>query len=167
MTDYGTYGEEILVPAQAVVPCPPDVSSVTFAAVWMQYLTACGGLVEFGVVGVVSGRINDLAVAEATGSLPQNINFAIKSAIVREFLDANQRCISDRVIRYEARPGPGPQDNPPDHLPLRFARSSSPFHDYQATRTNDLPDIRIEIVATDDHKTEGRTDGNAAGRARD
>jgi S1-C subfamily serine protease len=42
------------------------------------------------VVGVVSGRINDLAVAKATGSLPQNINFASKSGIVREFLDANR-----------------------------------------------------------------------------
>jgi D-alanyl-D-alanine carboxypeptidase len=42
------------------------------------------------VVGVVTGRINELAVAEATGSLPQNINFAIKSGIVREFLDANR-----------------------------------------------------------------------------
>jgi NADPH:quinone reductase-like Zn-dependent oxidoreductase len=28
-TDYGTYGEEILVPAQAVVPCPSDLSSVS------------------------------------------------------------------------------------------------------------------------------------------
>jgi S1-C subfamily serine protease len=42
------------------------------------------------VVGVVTGRINELAVAEVTGSLPQNINFAIKSGIVREFLDANR-----------------------------------------------------------------------------
>jgi S1-C subfamily serine protease len=42
------------------------------------------------VVGVVSGRINDLAVAKVTGSLPQNINFSIKSGIVREFLDANR-----------------------------------------------------------------------------
>jgi NADPH:quinone reductase-like Zn-dependent oxidoreductase len=32
----------------AVVPCPNDVSSVTFAAVWMQYLTAYGGLIEVG-----------------------------------------------------------------------------------------------------------------------
>jgi uncharacterized protein len=41
------------------------------------------------VVGVVSARINELAIAEATGTLPQNINFAIKSAIIREFLDAH------------------------------------------------------------------------------
>jgi NADPH:quinone reductase-like Zn-dependent oxidoreductase len=47
-TDYGTYGEEILVPAHAVVSCPSDISSVTFAAIWMQYLTAYGGLVEAG-----------------------------------------------------------------------------------------------------------------------
>jgi S1-C subfamily serine protease len=42
------------------------------------------------VVGVVSSRINELAVAEATGSLPQNINFAIKSAVIRTFLEAHQ-----------------------------------------------------------------------------
>jgi len=51
-----------------------------------------GPLFDLGgnVVGVVSGRINDIAVAEVTGSLPQNVNFAIKSGIVREFLDANR-----------------------------------------------------------------------------
>lgn len=49
------------------------------------------------VVGVVSSRINELAVAEATGSLPQNINFAIKSAVIRTFLDAHQ-------IAYETAP---------------------------------------------------------------
>jgi hypothetical protein len=42
------------------------------------------------VVGIVSARINDLAVVEATGTLPQNINFAIKSTTVREFLDAHR-----------------------------------------------------------------------------
>jgi len=31
-----------------------------------------------------------LAIAEATGSLPQNINFAIKSGIIREFLDTHR-----------------------------------------------------------------------------
>jgi S1-C subfamily serine protease/uncharacterized protein len=41
------------------------------------------------VVGIVSARINALAVAEATGTLPENINFAIKSGIVRGFLEAN------------------------------------------------------------------------------
>jgi S1-C subfamily serine protease len=39
------------------------------------------------VVGTVVATLNALAVANATGSLPQNINFAIKAATVREFLD--------------------------------------------------------------------------------
>lgn len=41
------------------------------------------------VVGVVSGRLNALLMAEATGTLPENVNFAIKSGIVRGFLEAN------------------------------------------------------------------------------
>jgi NADPH:quinone reductase-like Zn-dependent oxidoreductase len=48
MAEYGTYGEEILVPSSSVTPCPIDVSCVTFAAAWMQYLTAYGALVEIG-----------------------------------------------------------------------------------------------------------------------
>ena len=42
------------------------------------------------VVGVVSGRPNKLLIAEATGTLPENVNFAIKNSITREFLDANR-----------------------------------------------------------------------------
>jgi uncharacterized protein len=51
-----------------------------------------GPLLDFSgnVVGIVSSRINALAVAEATGTLPQNINFAIKSAIIQEFLEAHR-----------------------------------------------------------------------------
>jgi S1-C subfamily serine protease len=41
------------------------------------------------VVGVVSSMLNSLVMAAATGALPQNVNFAIKSDTAREFLDAN------------------------------------------------------------------------------
>jgi NADPH:quinone reductase-like Zn-dependent oxidoreductase len=54
MAEYGTYGEEILMPSSSVTPCPNDVSCVTFAAVWMQYITAYGGLLEIG--GLKSGE---------------------------------------------------------------------------------------------------------------
>jgi S1-C subfamily serine protease len=40
------------------------------------------------VVGVVMSTINALTMVKATGSIPQNVNFAIKSSIVREFLEA-------------------------------------------------------------------------------
>ena len=41
------------------------------------------------LVGVVSAKLNALALARFTGDMPQNINFAIKSAVVRNFLEAN------------------------------------------------------------------------------
>jgi S1-C subfamily serine protease len=39
------------------------------------------------VVGVVTAKINALKFAKATGDLPENINFAIKTGAVRDFLD--------------------------------------------------------------------------------
>ena len=41
------------------------------------------------VVGVVVSRLDALKVAEITGGLPQNINFAIKGVVVKSFLDVN------------------------------------------------------------------------------
>ena len=40
------------------------------------------------VIGVVSGKLNALKVADAIGDIPQNINFAIGGNILRAFLDA-------------------------------------------------------------------------------
>jgi S1-C subfamily serine protease len=39
------------------------------------------------VVGVVAEKINALKFAKATGDIPENINFAIKTGAVRDFLD--------------------------------------------------------------------------------
>jgi S1-C subfamily serine protease/lipoprotein NlpI len=49
-----------------------------------------GPLLDFSgnVVGVVVSTLNASAMLKNTGSIPQNVNFAIKSNIVREFLDA-------------------------------------------------------------------------------
>ena len=46
------------------------------------------------VVGIVSSKLNEIAVAQATGTLSQNVNFAIKSSFVQIFLDTNR-------IKYE------------------------------------------------------------------
>lgn len=46
MNKYGVYAERALVPALAVLPRPPGLSTVSAAAVWMQYLTAYGALVD-------------------------------------------------------------------------------------------------------------------------
>ena len=42
------------------------------------------------VAGIVSAGVDDLAVAKQTGAIPQNINFAIKSSLVRDFLEKNR-----------------------------------------------------------------------------
>jgi NADPH:quinone reductase-like Zn-dependent oxidoreductase len=45
---YGVYGESAVVPAHAVAPYPSRLSAVEGAAIWMQYLTAYGALVDLG-----------------------------------------------------------------------------------------------------------------------
>lgn len=39
------------------------------------------------IAGVVTQKLDALAVADAVGTLPENVNFAIKSGVVRDFLD--------------------------------------------------------------------------------
>ena len=46
------------------------------------------------VVGVVSAKLDALRVAERTGTIPENINFAIKTGAIRDFLD-------NSVVAYE------------------------------------------------------------------
>jgi S1-C subfamily serine protease len=41
------------------------------------------------VVGVIVGKLNAIGVAERTGDIPQNVNFAIKGAIALTFLEAH------------------------------------------------------------------------------
>jgi S1-C subfamily serine protease len=48
-----------------------------------------GPLLDTGgnIVGVVTEKLNALKVAKATGDIPENINFAIKTSALRDFLD--------------------------------------------------------------------------------
>jgi S1-C subfamily serine protease len=39
------------------------------------------------IVGVVAEKLNALKVAKATGEIPENISFAIKTGALRDFLD--------------------------------------------------------------------------------
>ncbi len=46
--NYGVYGESAVVPAYAVAHYPENLTPVEGTAIWMQYLTAFGALIEFG-----------------------------------------------------------------------------------------------------------------------
>ena len=48
MNDYGVYGEVALAPASAVAKHPSSLSWAEAAAIWMQYATAYGALVDIG-----------------------------------------------------------------------------------------------------------------------
>ena len=48
MGKYGVYGESAIVPDTAVARYPDNLSAIEGAAIWMQYLTTFGALIEFG-----------------------------------------------------------------------------------------------------------------------
>jgi len=50
MIEYGMVGEEVIAPVAALGEYPPNLSPLEGAAIWMQYLTAYGALIEFGHV---------------------------------------------------------------------------------------------------------------------
>ena len=49
-----------------------------------------GGL----IIGMVAMKLDALKMGRATGNIPENINFAIKTGMIRDFLD-------NRVVPYE------------------------------------------------------------------
>jgi len=48
MGQYGVYGESAIVPAYAAAHYPDKLSAIEGAAIWMQYMTAYGALIEYG-----------------------------------------------------------------------------------------------------------------------
>ena len=42
------------------------------------------------VVGIVVGKLDALMIANLTGALPENVNFAINAALARAFLERHQ-----------------------------------------------------------------------------
>ncbi len=51
MNDYPALGEEAIVPIKHVTPYPKKLTPTEGAAIWMQYLTAWGGLIHVGKIG--------------------------------------------------------------------------------------------------------------------
>ena len=63
MSKYGVYGESAIVPVHAVAIYPDNLSPTEGAAIWMQYLTAYGGLIEVGGV-----KADDIVLITAASS---------------------------------------------------------------------------------------------------
>ncbi len=79
MGKYGVYGESAIVPAHAVAPYPDNLSVSEGAAIWMQYMTAYGALIDIGhlqpgdnaIISAASSSVGLAAiqVAKAAGAV--------------------------------------------------------------------------------------------------
>jgi NADPH:quinone reductase-like Zn-dependent oxidoreductase len=63
MGRFGVYGESAIVPASAVARYPDNLSPIEGTAIWMQYLTAFGALMEYGHI-----KKNELVLTTAASS---------------------------------------------------------------------------------------------------
>jgi len=63
MNDYGVYGESAVVPASAVARYPEHLSPAEATSIWMQYLTAWGGLIHYGKM-----KASDFVIISAASS---------------------------------------------------------------------------------------------------
>jgi len=95
MVRWPAYGELVTFPAELVVRHPPGLSFETAAAMWMQYLTAFGALVdmarlgrgEFVVITAASSSVGLAAIqiANRVGAVPIAVTrSSIKSQALRE-----------------------------------------------------------------------------------
>jgi NADPH:quinone reductase-like Zn-dependent oxidoreductase len=93
MSRYGVYGESAIVPAYAVARYPDSLSATEGAAIWMQYLTAFGALIEFGrlekdvsvVITAASSSVG-LAAIQITRAAGASAIAVTRSAGKKQFL---------------------------------------------------------------------------------
>jgi NADPH2:quinone reductase len=80
MNQYGVYGESAIVPVDAVVKHPANLSLPEAASIWMQYLTTYGALVDYGrlsagdaviITAASSGvGLGAIQIAKSLGAIP-------------------------------------------------------------------------------------------------
>ena len=90
MGRYGVYGESAVVPAYAVAPYPDSLSAVEGAAIWMQYLTAFGALIEFGQLRA-DARIVITAASSSVGLAAIQITKAVGAMAIATTRSADKR----------------------------------------------------------------------------
>jgi NADPH:quinone reductase-like Zn-dependent oxidoreductase len=85
ITRWGSYGETATFPAEVVVKHPPSLSWVEGAAMWMQYVTAYGALVE--IAGLQKGEFVLITAASSSVGLAAiqvaNVVGAVPIAVTR------------------------------------------------------------------------------------
>ncbi|MGL5806680.1 MAG: zinc-dependent alcohol dehydrogenase family protein [Xenococcaceae cyanobacterium] len=75
MKNYGVYGESAIVPVTMVAKYPEKLSPLEGTAIWMQYITAYGALVEYGQI-----KSGDFVLISAASSSVGNAAIQITKA---------------------------------------------------------------------------------------
>ncbi len=107
MGKYGVYGESAVVPASAVASYPESLSAVEGAAIWMQFGTAFGALIEIGqlrkedavLITAASSSVGLAAIQIANAAGAQTIA-ATRGAGKKQFLldaGADHVIVTDEV----------------------------------------------------------------------
>jgi NADPH:quinone reductase-like Zn-dependent oxidoreductase len=105
MNDYPMLGEEVIAPFSALGEYPEKLSPVEGAAIWMQYLTAYGGLIavahlsqgDFVVIPAASSSVGIAAIEIAKAERAVSIATTRKSTKKAELLSLG----ADHVIATE------------------------------------------------------------------
>jgi NADPH:quinone reductase len=102
MNDYGVYAERAIVPAYAAVPYPASLSAQEASAIWMQYLTAYGALIqhanlkkdEFVLITAATGALGvaSIQIAKDIGAI------SIATTRSRDKVAALVRLGADHVV---------------------------------------------------------------------
>lgn len=102
---YGVYGENAIVPSYAVARYPDNLSAMEGAAIWMQYMTAFGALIQFGqlkaeeaaLITAASSSVG-LAAIQVARSVGALVVATTRGAAKRQFLldhGANHVIVTD------------------------------------------------------------------------
>jgi NADPH:quinone reductase-like Zn-dependent oxidoreductase len=102
MNKHGVYGEFAVVPATALAPVPRGLSTVQAAAIWQQYLTAYGPLVEYSELGPGSTVLVTAATA-SVGHACIQVAKALRATVIATTRSASKaeglrRTGADHVI---------------------------------------------------------------------
>ena len=96
MNQYGTYAEKAVLPVRAIVKQPANISDIEAAAIWMQYLTAWGALIDIGqlsagqtlLIPAASSSVGLAAIqiANLVGAIPVAITrTSAKKALLEQY----------------------------------------------------------------------------------
>ncbi len=120
---YGVYGESAVVPAYAAARYPGNLSPIEGAAIWMQYLTAFGALIEFGrlqkgafvliTAGSSSVALAAIQIAKSIGAVPIATTRGpgkkefIASAGADHVIVTDEENLAERVMAFTSGQGAG------------------------------------------------------------